>query len=331
MARRLYLGSLPERVNEAALAEHLCMALKAVGGATTDRPVWHLYVNEGRKFGFAEFMTVEECSNTVALDGILFNGASIRIRRPNDYVPSEAQRMGPSMPSKALRVEVVGLQAGGFTRPEDDPDRIFVGGLPYDLLEGQFIDLLTSAGGPLRSHTYKKNPDTGLGAGYGFAVFVDPSSADAAITSLHGLRMGDKCLTCRRAGQGQRERQQQQQQQQQQFFSAPPPQIQQPIPTAVVRLNGCVTASELSDPNEYKEIYDDMLEEAERYGNVLKLHIPKPEGEASVPGLGKVYVRYADPSQSLRAFQAMNGRKFGGNTVVADFLDERKFDEGTIE
>ena len=30
-------------------------------------------------------------------------------------------------------------------------------------------------------------------------------------------------------------------------------------------------------------------------------------------------------------FQAMNGRKFGGNTVVADFLDERKFDEGSIE
>lgn len=54
---------------------------------------------------------------------------------------------------------------------------------------------------------------------------------------------------------------------------------------------------------------------------------PSPSGEP-VPGLGKVFLKYVDTEGSSRARSGMNGRKFGGNEVVAVFYPEDKFDQG---
>ncbi|KAL0686727.1 hypothetical protein Bca4012_086404 [Brassica carinata] len=54
---------------------------------------------------------------------------------------------------------------------------------------------------------------------------------------------------------------------------------------------------------------------------------PSPSGEP-VEGLGKVFLKYGDTDGSSRARSGMNGRKFGGNEVVAVFYPEEKFDQG---
>ena len=50
----------------------------------------------------------------MALDGIMFEGVSVRVRRPNDYNPAAASALGPSVPNPGLNLAAIGLQAGGM-------------------------------------------------------------------------------------------------------------------------------------------------------------------------------------------------------------------------
>lgn len=49
----------------------------------------------------------------MALDGIMFEGVSVRVRRPTDYNPVAAAVLGPSEPNPGLNVQAIGLQPGG--------------------------------------------------------------------------------------------------------------------------------------------------------------------------------------------------------------------------
>lgn len=58
------------------------------------------------------FNAVEETSNAMALDGIMFEGVTVRVRRPNDYNPAAAAALGPSVPNSALNLQAIGLNSG---------------------------------------------------------------------------------------------------------------------------------------------------------------------------------------------------------------------------
>jgi splicing factor U2AF subunit len=49
----------------------------------------------------------------MALDGIMFEGVAVRVRRPNDYNPAAAALLGPANPSPTLNLAAIGLGAGG--------------------------------------------------------------------------------------------------------------------------------------------------------------------------------------------------------------------------
>jgi splicing factor U2AF subunit len=88
---------------------------------------------------------------------------------------------------------------------------------------------------------------------------------------------------------------------------------------------------DLRDDVEYGEITEDMREECGKHGVVLEVRIPRPAaagGDEIVPGLGKVFVQYEEVAGAEAARKALHGRKFGGQIVVADFVDEAAFAEG---
>ncbi|RVX08492.1 Splicing factor U2af large subunit B [Vitis vinifera] len=209
--------------------------MTAIGGnsAGPGDAVVNVYINHEKKFAFVEMRSVEEASNAMALDGIMFEacltlifslwdgkffasaGVSVRVRRPTDYNPSLAAALGPSQPSPHLNLAAVGLMPGVIGGAEG-PDRIFVGGLPYYFTEEQIRELLESFG-PLRGFDLVKDRDTGNSKGYGFCVYQvilydiwsanlyalqDPAVTDIACAALNGLKMGDKTLTVRRATVG---------------------------------------------------------------------------------------------------------------------------------
>ncbi|KAL1558899.1 splicing factor U2af large subunit B-like isoform X1 [Salvia divinorum] len=333
-ARRVYVGGLPPTANEQSVATFFSHVMSAIGGNTAGPgdAVVNVYINHEKKFAFVEMRSVEEASNAMALDGIIFEGAPVKVRRPSDYNPSLAATLGPSQPNPNLNLAAVGLTPGSSGGLEG-PDRIFVGGLPYYFTESQIRELLESFG-PLRGFDLVKDRETGNSKGYAFCVYQDLSVTDIACAALNGIKMGDKTLTVRRANQGTTQPKPEQEsvllhaQQQialQRLMLAP---NIAPV-TKVVCLTNVVTPDELNNDDDYEDILEDMRTECGKFGTLVNLIIPRPvPGAENAPGVGKVYLEYADTESAVKARQGLNGRKFGGNEVVAVFYPEDKFSEG---
>lgn len=212
----------------------------------------NVYINYEKKFAFVEFRTVEEASNAMALDGIMFEGVTVRVRRPADYNPAAAAALGPSMPNPNLNLAAIGLdktqaavqaavQPGGV----DANERVFVGGLPYYLTEEQCRELL-GAFGVIKSFDLVKDRETGQSKGYGFCVYDDPRVTDIACQGLNGMRMGDRTLTVRRATEGQKQQADTALQQQAAMFQA--------AAARVVKLAEAVTMEELQSDEDYTDM-----------------------------------------------------------------------------
>ncbi|KAK7258269.1 hypothetical protein RIF29_32857 [Crotalaria pallida] len=336
-ARRVYVGGLPPTANEQSVATFFSQVMATIGGNTAGPgdAVVNVYINHDKKFAFVEMRSVEEASNAMALDGIIFEGAPVKVRRPTDYNPSLAATLGPSQPNPNLNLAAVGLipgSAGGL----EGPDRIFVGGLPYYFTENQIRELLETFG-PLRGFDLVKDRETGNSKGYAFCVYQDLAVTDIACAALNGIKMGDKTLTVRRANQGANQPKPEQESvlmHAQQQIALQKLMLQPAIvaATKVVCLTQAVSPDELKEDEDYEEIIDDMRQECSKFGNLVNVVIPRPQpnGELSA-GVGKVFLEYADTDGATKAFTGLNGRKFGGNQVIAVFYPENKFAQGDYE
>ncbi|KAE8682041.1 Splicing factor U2af large subunit B [Hibiscus syriacus] len=319
-ARRVYVGGLSPTANEQSVATFFSHVMAAIGGNTAGPgdAVVNVYINHEKKFAFVEMRS----------------GAPVKVRRPSDYNPSLAATLGPSQPNPNLNLAAVGLtpgSAGGL----EGPDRIFVGGLPYYFTEAQIRELLESFG-PLRGFDLVKDRETGNSKGYAFCVYQDLSVTDIACAALNGIKMGDKTLTVRRANQGATEPKPEQEsilQHAQQQIALQRLILQpQGVQTKVVCLTQALNVDDLRDDDEYEDIVEDMRQEGGKYGALVNVVIPRPnpKGEPT-PGVGKVFLEYSDVEGSKKAQAAMNGRKFGGNQVIAVYYPENKFAQGEYD
>ncbi|ESR62550.1 hypothetical protein CICLE_v10014912mg [Citrus x clementina] len=342
-ARRVYVGGLPPLANEQAIATFFSQVMTAIGGnsAGPGDAVVNVYINHEKKFAFVEMRTVEEASNAMALDGIIFEGVAVRVRRPTDYNPTLAAALGPGQPSPNLNLAAVGLASGAIGGAEG-PDRVFVGGLPYYFTETQIKELLESFG-TLHGFDLVKDRDTGNSKGYGFCVYQDPAVTDIACAALNGLKMGDKTLTVRRAtassGQSKTEQESILAQAQQHIAIQKMALQTSGMNTLgggmslfgetlakVLCLTEAITADALADDEEYEEILEDMREECGKYGTLVNVVIPRPDPNGGeTPGVGKVFLEYYDAVGCATAKNALSGRKFGGNTVNAFYYPEDKY------
>lgn len=62
------------------------MALGIVAVNAGRPPIIKVEVNNDRGFAFAEFWDVADCTACMQLDGIIYSGNPLRIRRPKDYI-----------------------------------------------------------------------------------------------------------------------------------------------------------------------------------------------------------------------------------------------------
>jgi len=138
--------------------------------------------------------------------------------------------------------------------------------------------------------------------------------------------------------------QQQQQQQQQQmlqpaamqapsgYYAGPvpmPPQAVVPAPmpvhtappSRILLLLNVMSEKQAAKDDEYREVKDETLEEARRFGKILACFIPRPPSA----GVGRLFLQFDKLDEALRAHSAMQGRSFDGKSVECRFYDEAKF------
>ncbi|NWV44243.1 U2AF2 factor, partial [Grantiella picta] len=161
-ARRLYVGNIPFGITEVwNLGEF---------GLLPGNPVLAVQINQDKNFAFLEFRSVDETTQAMAFDGIIFQGQSLKIRRPHDYQPLPGMSENPS-------VYVPGVVS---TVVPDSAHKLFIGGLPNYLNDDQVKELLTSFG-PLKAFNLVKDSATGLSKGYAFCEYVDINVTDQVL------------------------------------------------------------------------------------------------------------------------------------------------------
>ncbi|KAM9419738.1 splicing factor U2AF 65 kDa subunit-like isoform 1-T1 [Salvelinus alpinus] len=315
-ARRLYVGNIPFGITEEAVMDFF-NAQMLLGGLTQapGNPVLAVQINQDKNFAFLEFRSVDETTQAMAFDGIIFQGQSLKIRRPHDYQPLPGMSESPS-------VYVPGVVS---TVVPDSAHKLFIGGLPNYLNDDQVKELLVSFG-PLKAFNLVKDSTTGLSKGYAFCEYVDVSLNDQAIAGLNGMQLGDKKLLVQRASVGAKNAALI-------GMNQTPVILQVPglmptsmallggLPTEVLCLMNMVAVEELLDDEEYEEIVEDVRGECSKYGQVKSIEIPRPLDGLEVPGTGKIFVEFMTLFDSQKAMQALTGRKFANRMVVTKYCD----------
>lgn len=337
-SRRLYIGSITPDVNEQNLADFFNskMIEMSIGTGGPGNPVLAVQCNYEKNYAFVEFRSAEDATAAMAFDGIIFINGPLKIRRPKDY---------GGIDMSAPSVHVPGVVS---TNVPDSINKVFVGGLPTYLNEEQVMELLKSFG-DLKAFNLVRENGNGPSKGFAFFEYVDIAVTDVAIQSLNGMELGDRYLVVQRASVG-----------------AKPgtpgmipnlpydqfPEIPRPIMPAgadstadarILLMLNMVTPDDLTDDQEYGDLYEDIKEECSNFGEVEDLRIPRPvkkdkskwapgEGgqqatqdavradEAS--GVGRVYVKYADSTSAAGALKSLAGRSFAGRSIIATLLSE---------
>ncbi|GLB41890.1 putative U2 snRNP auxiliary factor large subunit [Lyophyllum shimeji] len=336
-SRRLYIGSITADVNEQNLAEFFNskMIEMNIGTGGPGNPVLAVQCNYEKNYAFVEFRSAEDATAAMAFDGIIFINGPLKIRRPKDY--------GGVDLSGSPGVHVPGVVS---TNVPDSINKVFVGGLPTYLNEEQVMELLKSFG-ELKAFNLVRENGNGPSKGFAFFEYVDTNVTDVAIQSLNGMELGDRYLVVQRASVGAKP-------------GTPGmipnlpydqfPEIPRPIMPAgadaaanarILLMLNMVTPEDLIDDQEYGDLYEDVKEECSNYGAVEDLRIPRPIkkdkskwGEGShldaqaaaradeAAGVGRVYVKYAEPSAAAAALKSLAGRSFAGRSIIATLLNE---------
>ncbi|XP_062264495.1 splicing factor U2AF 65 kDa subunit-like isoform X2 [Platichthys flesus] len=312
-ARRLYVGNIPFGVTEELMAEFFNAQMRLAGlSQAPSNPVLAVQINQDKNFAFLEFRSVDETTQAMAFDGIIFQGQSLKIRRPHDYRPLPGISEQPAFHVPGVVSTVV----------PDSPHKLFIGGLPNYLNDDQVKELLTSFG-PLKAFNLVKDSATSLSKGYAFCEYVDISATDQAVAGLNGMQLGDKKLIVQRASVGAKNANLT-------SIIETPVTLQVPglqrlqnsgMPTEVLCLLNMVMPEELVEDEDYEEILEDIREECCKYGSVRSIEIPRPVDGVEVPGCGKIFVEYVSAADCQKAMQALTGRKFANRVVVTKYYD----------
>ncbi|KAJ2128572.1 hypothetical protein IW136_006066, partial [Coemansia sp. RSA 678] len=248
-----------------------------------------------------------------------------------DYIPPPGQ----SEPKPPV-LNIPGLLSNSVP---DSPDKVYVGGLPTYLTEVQVTELL-QAFGELKSFNLVKDSTTMESRGFAFCEYADSNMTDIACQGLNGMELGDRHLVVQRASIGSRVGGNPQDSGPADYnatrsysqHSTVPPGMMVPTsqvePTCVIQLLNMVTATELADDAEYDDIVEDVREECGTYGTVARMVVPRntsDESDTSVPGVGKIFVKYERVEEATAALNALAGRQFMGRTVIASYITDDDF------
>lgn len=325
-AKRVYVGNLPYSVSENEIRQFFNNVMVACQGPDREAgdSVIGVYLNLQKRFAFVEFRSPIEATQALDLNGIQFRGESLKMGRAVNYNPAVLPEEFQPHNVPKLDVSKLGIVSD---QVPNSPHKIFIGGIPYGLMDEQIRELLETFG-KLRGLHMPKDPVTGMGKGYAFCEYQDHSVTHAAIKGLHGISIGDRSLTVRIT----------ESQNQQNDYNPLNALIRSGNigaslgksggiqPTSVLCLLQMVTPQDLESNEDYGEIMEDIKEECANYGQVREVIIPRPKPDGTLPtGCGKVFVHFGDLETCKKAKDALQGRTFDGRTVLATFFDEGKF------
>ena len=71
---------------------------------------------------------------------------------------------------------------------------------------------------------------------------------------------------------------------------------------------------------EYKELYDDMMEAFSQYGKIQKILVIGEKEEKLGAEIGSVFIQYSNVKGAENAYQNMSNKKYKGNDISIVFV-----------
>mmetsp|Transcript_109269 Transcript_109269/g.308288 ORF Transcript_109269/g.308288 Transcript_109269/m.308288 type:complete len:589 (+) Transcript_109269:136-1902(+) len=309
--RELYVGNLPAGITSQQLVQFLNQVGQAVKvNSLPGEPVLTATLGGGGLFAFVEFRTAEEAANGLRLNGVELLGSQLKIGRPKGYAgPDSAGGLalpGIAQPGAGLQTGGGGMlaltggapslgdmmaQHGGANRPgmlalpgaaggvavSAIDHRLCLVNIPTFVGEERIKELLLTFG-QLKFFALQKD-EGGKSVGVAFFEYQDMMTQQQARAALEGLELGAKRLSVKRPeeviemGLVARE----------QRLGA------RVVPSKILYLKGVVTREELAAGDaQYQELCTDIRLEAEKFGPVVSMEVPRPGegGGSGGPGGG---------------------------------------------
>lgn len=266
-SRRLSVANLPSSISDGELTEFFNSAMLSASAnhLPGTKPCISCVVNGDKSHAVAEFLTPEDATAALLLDGRTLHGNNLIIKRPKDFV--EPANGGPekSLPVADLISSVV----------IDSPHKIFIGGISHTLDSDKVREIVTSFG-QLKAYRFEVDTNSKPPEAFAFLEYVDPSGSLKACAGLNGMRLGGRVITVVQAtpdasGEGGSVP----------FYGIPEhakPLMQKP--TRVLELKNVLTKEELLQLSEVEleEISEDVRLECTRFGAVKSLNIVRCNG-----------------------------------------------------
>jgi len=277
-------------------------------------------------------MTADDADMGLCMDGVLFQGGPLVIRRPKDFVPVVGRE------PRSYNIPVMGgtVNSGVSSKVDDGPDKLFVGSLPVNMTAAE-VQALLSTFGELKAFNLVMTPQL-QSRGFAFFRYRDPSRTLVAQRGLNGLEVMGNRLSC-------------------ELCQCPKPSdatavidqllspsfladprlfasmnsMNQPAsilvagctpPTTVLCLSNMVIAEDIENDQDYEEILDDVKQECSGYGVVKSLLIPRPNTDDPKlqKEVGKIYVEFETLENAWTASQSIQGRKFNERVIKTDYI-----------
>ncbi|KAI4373890.1 hypothetical protein MLD38_011952 [Melastoma candidum] len=184
--RRLYIENIPTSASEKALMQCLNSNLMSTGANHIHgtQPCISCIIHQEKGLALVEFLTPEDASSALSLDGCPFSGSILKVRRPKDFVEVATSQMIDARKEAAVHVI--------SSTVEDSPHRIFIGGIS-EVLTSEMLMEIAGVLGQLKGFHFAVSGDAVERCA--FLEYVDPSATLKACAALNGVNLGGQLLT----------------------------------------------------------------------------------------------------------------------------------------
>ncbi|KAK2453895.1 splicing factor U2af large subunit B [Trifolium repens] len=181
--RRLYIENLPASASEKVVMDcfNNFLLSASVNLVQQTRPCISCIVHKDRGQALVEFLTAEDASAALSLDGSTLFGSMVKIRRPKDYV-----EFATGEPERSVEVAVTISDV-----VVNSPNKIFIGGISNHVSSDMLLEIV-GVFGSLKAYHFEAKVSNGSCA---FVEYVDHSVTIKACAGLNGMKLGGEVLT----------------------------------------------------------------------------------------------------------------------------------------
>ncbi|KAK1395359.1 splicing factor U2af large subunit B [Heracleum sosnowskyi] len=271
-SRRLYVENISTATSEESVMKCINKFILSLGGHHVQgtHPCISCIINKEKNQALVEFLTQEDASAALSLDGSTFEDSILKVRRPKDFFDAST-----GIPRKS--VSEVGSVSNTV---KDSPHKIFVGGISKAISSDMLMEI-ASIFGPLRAYRYEVNTD--LNEPCAFLEYVDQSMTKKACAGLNGMKLGGKVLTVVQAMQNASLIANDENSPSYEIPLHAKPLLEEPA--HVLKLKNVIDSQYLSliSESELEEMLEDIRLECARFGTVVSVNVVKTQNPIIAP------------------------------------------------